>query len=148
MLLQDEIAILCHATARRSCLHILTHKFHNARRPTACETYTHGTHFYQALQSYRTAYPQGRLLPCRCVRRQGRRFGGASLCGCTYRRLDLLVTFRSSEKSQKKIRSTWNEEEGQWYFSVVDVVEALTDSNDPKQYIKKMRSRDEALNIN
>ena len=47
-----------------------------------------------------------------------------------------------------KIRSTWNEEEGQWYFSVVDVVEALTDSNDPKQYIKKMRSRDEALNIN
>ena len=47
-----------------------------------------------------------------------------------------------------KIRSKWNEEEGQWYFSVVDVVEALTDSNDPKQYIKKMRSRDEALNIN
>ncbi|MBO4654377.1 MAG: Bro-N domain-containing protein [Bacteroidales bacterium] len=47
-----------------------------------------------------------------------------------------------------KIRSTWNEEEGQWYFSVVDVVEALTDSNDPKQYIKKMRSRDEALNLN
>jgi hypothetical protein len=47
-----------------------------------------------------------------------------------------------------KIRSTWNEEEGQWYFSVVDVVEALTNSNDPKQYIKKMRSRDEALNFN
>ena len=47
-----------------------------------------------------------------------------------------------------KIRSKWNEEEGQWYFSVVDVVEALTDSNDPKQYIKKMRSRDEALNLN
>ena len=33
-------------------------------------------------------------------------------------------------------------------FSVVDVVEALTDSNDPKQYIKKMRSRDEVLNFN
>lgn len=48
----------------------------------------------------------------------------------------------------KKIRSEWNEEEEQWYFSVVDVVEALTDSNDPKQYIKKMRSRDEALNLN
>ena len=47
-----------------------------------------------------------------------------------------------------KIRSKWNEEEGQWYFSIVDVVEALTDSNDPKQYIKKMRSRDEALNLN
>jgi prophage antirepressor-like protein len=48
----------------------------------------------------------------------------------------------------KKIRSKWNEQEEQWYFSVVDVVEALTDSNDPKQYIKKMRSRDESLNLN
>ena len=48
----------------------------------------------------------------------------------------------------KKIRSKWNEEEEQWYFSVYDVVEALTDSNDPKQYIKKMRSRDEILNFN
>ena len=48
----------------------------------------------------------------------------------------------------KKIRSVWNEEEQQWYFSIVDVVEALTDSADPKQYIKKMRSRDETLNLN
>ena len=48
----------------------------------------------------------------------------------------------------KKIRSVWNEEEEQWYFSVYDVVEALTDSNDPKQYIKRMRSRDEGLNSN
>ena len=48
----------------------------------------------------------------------------------------------------KKIRSKWNEQEEQWCFSVVDVVEALTDSNDPKQYIKKMRSRDESLNFN
>ena len=48
----------------------------------------------------------------------------------------------------RKIRSAWNEEEEQWYFSVYDVVEALTDSSDPKQYIKRMRSRDESLNIN
>ena len=48
----------------------------------------------------------------------------------------------------KKIRSVWNEEEEQWYFSIVDVVEALTDSNDPKQYIKRLRSRDEGLNLN
>lgn len=47
----------------------------------------------------------------------------------------------------KKIRSVWNDEEEQWYFSVYDVVEALTDSNDPKQYIKRMRSRDEALSL-
>ena len=48
----------------------------------------------------------------------------------------------------KKIRSAWNETEEQWYFSVFDVVEALTDSTDPKQYIKRMRSRDESLNLN
>ena len=47
----------------------------------------------------------------------------------------------------KKIRSVWNDEEEQWYFSVSDVVEALTDSKDPKQYIKKMKSRDEALKL-
>lgn len=45
----------------------------------------------------------------------------------------------------KKIRSVWNEENQQWYFSIVDVVAALTDSVDPKQYIKKMRSRDSEL---
>lgn len=39
----------------------------------------------------------------------------------------------------------WNDEEEQWYFSVVDVVEALTDSVDTKQYIKKLRMRDEMV---
>lgn len=47
----------------------------------------------------------------------------------------------------KKIRSVWNEEELQWYFSVVDVVGALTDSVNPTDYLKKMRKRDEALAI-
>jgi prophage antirepressor-like protein len=42
----------------------------------------------------------------------------------------------------KKIRSAWNEAEEQWYFSVVDVVEALTDSVNPTDYLKKMRKRD------
>ena len=45
----------------------------------------------------------------------------------------------------KKIRSHWNEEEQQWYFSIVDVVEALTDSKDPTDYLKKIRKRDKAL---
>lgn len=44
----------------------------------------------------------------------------------------------------KEIRRTW--EEGKWYFSVVDVVFALTDSKDPKLYINKLRKRDEILN--
>ena len=45
----------------------------------------------------------------------------------------------------KKIRSQWNEDEQQWYFSIVDVVEALTDSVNPTDYLKKIRKRDEAL---
>ena len=45
----------------------------------------------------------------------------------------------------KQIRTLWNETEEEWYFSVVDVVKLLTDSADPKQYIKKMRSRDTEL---
>lgn len=48
----------------------------------------------------------------------------------------------------KKIRSVWNEEEQKWYFSIADVVEALTDSTDVKQYVKKLRQRDEPLNSN
>ena len=45
----------------------------------------------------------------------------------------------------KQIRSVWNEAEQKWYFVVEDVVAVLTESNDPKQYIKRMRQRDEAL---
>ena len=45
-----------------------------------------------------------------------------------------------------KVRRTWHNEE--WWFSVFDIVIALTDSRDPKQYVKKMRQRDEPLNSN
>lgn len=45
----------------------------------------------------------------------------------------------------KKVRTHWDEERELWYFSVQDVVEALTDSADVKQYIKKLRSRDPEL---
>lgn len=45
----------------------------------------------------------------------------------------------------KKIRSVWNDEEEQWYFVVEDVVAALTDSADPKQYVKRMKLRDPEL---
>lgn len=49
---------------------------------------------------------------------------------------------------KQPIRTVWVEEQEEWFFSVVDVVAALTDSVDPKQYIKKMRSRDPELNRN
>ena len=45
----------------------------------------------------------------------------------------------------KKIRSIWNGVEEQWYFVIEDVVEALTDSKDPKQYVKRMKLRDPEL---
>ena len=48
----------------------------------------------------------------------------------------------------KQIRTAWNEDEEEWYFSVQDVVEILTDSVDIKQYIKQMLSRDEQLKSN
>ena len=40
-----------------------------------------------------------------------------------------------------KIRSVWNEEEEQWYFSVVDVVDVLTGSVNPRDYWFKMKKR-------
>jgi hypothetical protein len=46
---------------------------------------------------------------------------------------------------QKEIRSYWNEQEEQWYFSLVDIVEALTDSVNATDYLKKLRKRDSAL---
>ena len=42
----------------------------------------------------------------------------------------------------KNIRSVWNEADEKWYFVVEDVISILTDSNDHKQYVKRMRKRD------
>ncbi len=49
-----------------------------------------------------------------------------------------LVVFQGS-----RIRRTWFNEE--WWFVAVDIVEALTDSKDPKGYLKDMRRRDEGF---
>ena len=40
---------------------------------------------------------------------------------------------------ERKIRSIWNEEEQQWYFSVVDVVAVLTESVNLRDYWFKMK---------
>lgn len=48
----------------------------------------------------------------------------------------------------KRIRTAWNDAEEQWYFSIEDVVEVLTESADPKQYIKRIRHRDQELHAN
>ena len=41
---------------------------------------------------------------------------------------------------EKQIRKTW--ENDKWYFSIIDIISVLTDSVDPKQYLKKIKSRD------
>ena len=43
----------------------------------------------------------------------------------------------------QKIRTVWVEEEEEWYFSVKDVVTILTETTNAKDYISKMRRRDE-----
>lgn len=43
----------------------------------------------------------------------------------------------------KEIRKTLHNDE--WWFSVADVIEALTNSANSSDYIKKMRKRDEEL---
>ena len=45
-----------------------------------------------------------------------------------------LVVFQS-----KKIRRMWHEDD--WYYSVVDIVAALTDSTNPRDYWYKMKIR-------
>jgi hypothetical protein len=42
----------------------------------------------------------------------------------------------------KQIRSVWNEQEQKWYFSVVDVIEALTDSDKPRDYWYRLKKRE------
>ena len=41
----------------------------------------------------------------------------------------------------KKVRTHWDAEREEWYFSVVDVVGALTDSPDPRNYWKVLKHR-------
>lgn len=42
---------------------------------------------------------------------------------------------------QKRVRTYWETEEEQWYFSVIDVVAILTDTSNPRDYWFKMKLR-------
>ena len=41
----------------------------------------------------------------------------------------------------KKVRTLWDEENEQWYFSVIDVIEILTDSSIPKRYWSDLKKK-------
>jgi len=45
----------------------------------------------------------------------------------------------------KKVRIVWNEQEEKYYFAVADIVQVLTDSANPTDYIKKIKVRDKEL---
>jgi len=42
---------------------------------------------------------------------------------------------------EKKVRAHWDESNEEWYFSVIDIVEVLTDSTNPRDYWFKMKQR-------
>jgi hypothetical protein len=46
--------------------------------------------------------------------------------------------------NQKKIRRHWDETKESWYFSVVDVVASLTESDRPRKYWSDLKSKLEA----
>jgi hypothetical protein len=41
----------------------------------------------------------------------------------------------------KKVRTAWNEETEDWFFSVIDVIEILTESENPRDYWKVLKHR-------
>ena len=43
--------------------------------------------------------------------------------------------------NDRRIRTVWDDKEEKWYFSVVDVIEALTDSPDPSTYWRVLKNR-------
>jgi prophage antirepressor-like protein len=42
---------------------------------------------------------------------------------------------------EKKVRTVWDEETEEWYFSIVDVVEALTDTDRPRKYWNDLKKK-------
>ena len=45
----------------------------------------------------------------------------------------------------KRVRIVWDAEQEKYYFSIVDIVQVLTDSTNPTDYLKKLRKRDPEL---
>ena len=42
---------------------------------------------------------------------------------------------------QKQIRSTWKDDEERWYFSIIDVIEVLTDTDRPRKYWSDLKTK-------
>ncbi len=42
---------------------------------------------------------------------------------------------------QKQVRSVWDDEKEQWFFSIVDVIEVLSESPNPRKYWSVLKTR-------
>ena len=42
---------------------------------------------------------------------------------------------------KKQVRSVWDEEEEKWYFSIIDVIEILTENSRPRKYWSDLKSK-------
>ena len=43
--------------------------------------------------------------------------------------------------NERKVRTVWDSETEEWYFSVVDVIEVLTDSDNPRRYLSDLKRK-------
>ena len=53
---------------------------------------------------------------------------------------DSIIQFENSPS-----RSHFDEKTETWFFSIVDIIQALTESTNPTDYVKKLRKRDSEL---
>lgn len=42
---------------------------------------------------------------------------------------------------EKKVRTVWDSDKEEWYFSIVDVIEILTDSDNPRRYWSDLKRK-------
>lgn len=42
---------------------------------------------------------------------------------------------------EQKVRTVWDEETEEWYFSIIDVIEALTDTERPRKYWNDLKKK-------
>ena len=84
---------------------------------------------------------------CTFARELRAKLGGASAFGTSnLTKQTMNDNFAIQLFEGKKVRIVWDAEREKYYFAVADIVQVLTDSEDVKQYIKRMRARDPELN--
>ena len=42
---------------------------------------------------------------------------------------------------EKKVRTLWDDETEEWYFSIIDVIAVLTESDNPRKYWSVLKTR-------